>query len=105
MNKFDLNLAWWVEAKCILFLNGIALKANMQVLKFDLNQIWQDKANWMSFISWNRVESRHVSDQARFQTKQANWSELHVIHGWKQVKSEHASKWSSQFETNLASWS
>ena len=73
-------------------------------VEFDSNLIWQAKANCMSFISWNRVESRHVSDQAQFQTNQANWSKLHVIHEWKQVKSEHASKWSSQFETNLANW-
>ena len=41
---------------------------------------------------WNRVESRHVSDQASFQTRWANWIKLHVIHEWKQVKSEHACK-------------
>ena len=89
----------------MLFMSEVELKANMQVIKFDLNLTWQVETNCMLFITWNRIKSRHVSDQAQFQTNQANWSKSHVIHGWEQVESEHTFKWSSQFESNLASWS
>jgi hypothetical protein len=58
----------------------------------------------MLFIAWNKIGSKHASDQVRFKTYLANWSQSHVTYGWKQVESKYAFQWSSQFESNLASW-
>jgi len=74
MDEVNSDLTRQIETNCMLFMGETKLRVNMQVIKFDLNLTWQAKANCVSFISWNRIESEHASNQIWFQTNQANWS-------------------------------
>jgi hypothetical protein len=62
-DQVNLNLAWQVGVKCMLFMDEIESKVSMHSSnQVNTNLTWQVEANCMSFVAWNQFESKHASN-------------------------------------------